>query len=249
MNKKFIIFADNYVGTNLISWITKNYRNDISMVFTLNSNEINEICNKFNISNAVFENEDTSIDLLNKKNLETDLGFLFWWPKLISKKLLSIPKKGFINTHPSYLPHSRGKNYNFWTIVENAPFGVSLHFVEEGIDCGDIVAQKQIHYDWEDNGGTLFKKSRDTMIELFKDSYGDIRNFKFSLKKQNLSKGSFHYEKEMHDASIIDLNKNFTAKELLNLLRARTMDGYPGCYFYEDSNKYEINISINKLKD
>lgn len=87
-----------------------------------------------------------------------DLGILAWWPNIISPRLFALPKVGFVNTHPSYLPHNRGRNPNFWSIVEERPFGVSLHFVEQAVDAGRILAQRQIDYGWEDTGETIYKK-------------------------------------------------------------------------------------------
>ena len=113
----------------------------------------------------------------------------------------------FINTHPSFLPYNRGKNYNFWALVEQVPFGATLHFVDEGIDSGDIIAQTHIPYGWEDNGGTLYKKAKNAIVSLFKEEYPSIRTLKFPRSKQNLDKGSFHNSEEMGVLSLIDLEK------------------------------------------
>ena len=61
--------------------------------------------------------------------------------------------------HNSYLPYNRGKNPYFWTFIEEKPYGVTIHKVDEGIDTGEIISQKLIQYDWEDNAGTIYEKS------------------------------------------------------------------------------------------
>jgi len=154
--------------------------------------------------------------------------------------------KGFINTHSSLLPYNRGKHYNFWALVEQCPFGVSLHMVEEGIDCGAIVAQKRIEYTWEDTGKTLYSKAILGMNELFIESYSYLRDMNFDTKVQDLSKGSFHLSSELKDASLISLDTHTTPRDLLNLLRARTFDGHPACSFFDQGVEYEVTVQIKK---
>jgi methionyl-tRNA formyltransferase len=80
-------------------------------------------------------------------------------PYLVKEQVINVAKYGVINTHPSLLSHNRGKNYNFWNLVEDAPFGVSLNFVDLGVDNGDIIFQKEIHKIWEDNGRKFILQS------------------------------------------------------------------------------------------
>ena len=248
MRHSVIVFADGDVGAELVSWLAEKYNGDIGIVFTTASNKITETCVARGINTAVFSSEIDAISVIKYHKLRPALGFLIWWPRILTSKLLEVASTGFINTHPSLLPYARGKHYNFWTLVEGAPFGVSMHFVDEGIDSGDVVAQKMIQYGWEDNGGSLFLKAKDAMIELFKDSFERIRDSDYRAKQQDLSKGSFHFGAELDIASQIFLDQNYTARDLLNLLRARTMEHQPACYFFENSEKYEVQIMIKRIQ-
>ena len=247
MAKKLLIFADGDVGIAIVSWLAKYHHNNIALIFTISDNEISKICKNFGIETVIFSCFEKVIAEISERKISPELGFLVWWPKILTKEIISIADFGFINTHPSLLPYARGKNYNFWTLVECSPFGVSMHFVEEGIDCGDIVAQRRIKYNWEDNGGSLFNKAKKEMIELFKENFERLRDKNFTAVKQNLPNGTFHFSKEMDIASQIFLDQNYSARHLLNLLRARTMESFPACYFYDDGDKYEVRITINKL--
>ncbi len=175
-----------------------------------------------------------------------DIGVLAWWPKIIRRPLLAMPKQGFINTHPSLLPYNRGKHYNFWALVEQAPFGVSLHFVEEETDSGDIVTQANLPYDWGDNGATLYAKACHETVRLFKETYPIIRTLTIPRHKQDLSQGSFHYAWELEPASVIDLDQHYKARDLLNLIRARTFPGHPACWFSDAGSDYEVRIEIKR---
>jgi methionyl-tRNA formyltransferase len=187
-------------------------------------------------------------EYISRRELKIDIGVLAWWPKLIKQPLIGMPKHGFINTHPSMLPHNRGKHYNFWTIVEQAPFGVSLHMIDDGIDSGDVIAQNPIHYGWEDNGETLYGKAQESMVRLFRDVYPDIRSLDFPRQKQNLSLGSFHRAAELDSACRIEIDRNYRARDILNLLRARTFAGHPACWFCDKGEMFEVRIDIKRKK-
>nr|WP_315479639.1 formyltransferase family protein [uncultured Rhodoferax sp.] len=242
---KLLLLCDARVGNEIANWLLENYLEDVGAIVTVSENEVYTAACTKKIPSFVFESEaQLKHQLLSLAPF--DLGVLAWWPKLISPAILALSNCGFINTHPSLLPHNRGKHYNFWALVEQAPFGVSLHFVDEGIDSGDIVAQQAIPYDWVDTGATLYVKASQAMVELFKSAYPQIRSGAISRVPQDLRQGSLHYSKEIDAASMIELDKKYTARELINLMRARTFAGYPACRFEANGEMYEISVNINR---
>jgi methionyl-tRNA formyltransferase len=242
---KLLLMYDAQVGCFIAEWLLENYPGDIGAVVALNENAVCGGARSKGIHSFLFESETRLLsDLSNLAPF--DLGILAWWPKLISPAVIALASGGFINTHPSLLPYNRGKHYNFWALVEQVPFGVSLHFVDEGIDSGDIVAQLPITYDWEDTGETLYVKATQAMVKLFKLAYPQIHNGSYQRVPQDLNGGSLHYAKELDIVSKIDLNKNYNARELINLLRARTFFGYPSCHFEENGVTYEISVNIKR---
>ena len=63
---------------------------------------------------------------------------------IIGKEFLKIPSIGVINRHNALLPKNRGRLTPFWVLYKGErKTGVSIHFVEEGIDSGDIIIQEQ----------------------------------------------------------------------------------------------------------
>ena len=241
-----VIFADGYVGFNLIKWLVENYLNDIALIVTTDENQIFHFCHKKNLNLYIYKNDSEYLDYLKTNNINIDLGLLLWWPKILKKEIINSSKNGFINTHPSLLPFNRGKHFSFWSIIEGSPFGVTLHFVEEGIDSGNIIKQSTIQYDWEDTGETLYKKAQSEMINLFQENYNLFRSLKIKSIAQDTTKGSFHLSSEINQASQLDLNEFKKVKDLLNLLRAKTFEGHDGCSFIDDGIEYQIKISIKR---
>ena len=134
--KKIIIFADSKVGFDIVNYLISNHSNDIQKVITIQKNDVEDLCKYNDIPYLRFESEEKLIPFLQKTQI--DLGILAWGPKIISKKLISLPEDGFINLHNSFLPFNRGKHPYFWTFIENCPYGVTIHKVDEGIDTGEI---------------------------------------------------------------------------------------------------------------
>ena len=245
--KKIILFADSYVGYEVIKFFLNNYKEDIASVVCLEENKIFHLASSSNVNCKVYSNEKDLIKYL--KSIAFDVGILAWWPKIISTKLISIPKLGFINTHNSYLPHNRGKHPYFWAIVEKKKYGATLHWVDEGIDTGDIIAQKHIDYDWEDNAETLYNKSLNEIIKLFSEFYPKFRSGEINSYPQS-NDSSFHLASELDKFSEIDLEKSYKARDLLNIIRARTTSSnkFKSAFFKDGKEKFRVKITIKKSK-
>lgn len=245
---RLVALADGQVGAECVEWLIAHYRSDLELIVTVSENAISAAAREAGVRTTVFGGSESLAAMIGEYCQPPDLGLLLWWPNIIKAPLIALPRLGFINTHPSLLPYNRGKHYNFWAIVEQAPFGVTLHKVEEGIDTGPIIAQSRLSYGWEDTGETLFLRARQAMIQLLKESYGSLRAGKITLLPQDLEKGSFHRADEIDKASWIDLDNPTTPRDLLNRIRARVFPGRPSCRFEDDGRAYEVTVSIKEIK-
>ena len=243
---KTLLFAEGDVGLEITKHMITYFPQDLIAVFVTDENAISEAARAANIPYRIFRSSDEDATYIRENGYDPELGILAWWPRLIKQPLLGLPTLGFLNTHPSFLPYNRGKHYNFWTLVEQSPFGVSLHFVDEGIDTGDTVAQQKIEYDWEDDGESLYFKAQQSLKQLFIDTYPLVRVGNVVRKAQDLSTGSFHKSNEIESASKIDLDSSMQVRRLLNQLRARTFAGKPACWFEDNGQTYEVRIDITR---
>lgn len=79
---------------------------------------------------------------------------------IIKKALLDIPKIGVINRHNALLPKNRGRLTPFWVLYkQEKETGVSIHFVEEGIDSGDIIVQEKFKVEKHDTFNSIVQKN------------------------------------------------------------------------------------------
>lgn len=178
---------------------------------------------------------------------QPDIGILAWWPYLLDRRLLGAATLGFLNFHPSLLPHQRGKHYYFWAIVERSPFGVTIHWATPEVDAGPIAFQRRIQVTWEDTGATLFIKAREEMLELFRDSLPTIVAGEIPRMSQPPGEWRAHRADELDPASRIDLDRSYQARELLDLIRARTFPPDGGARFTDHDGEYRVMVDIERL--
>lgn len=235
-----IFFVDGQVGERIAHYICTEYPHDVAAFVTTAANALHADLQRS--GNPTLVATDDSVLSFAR---DCDWGFLVWWPQIIREPLIGAPKHGFLNTHPSLLPHARGKHTTFWTLSKALPFGVSLHRVTPLVDSGAILAQQEIHYGWSDDSQSLYQRAQEAMISLFIAEYPKLRANMATFVEQN-SDIPAHFAREIESASRINLDETYVARDILNLLRARTMLGQPACWFNEDGNRYEVRISITR---
>ena len=93
------------------------------------------------------------------QQLDVDAAVVCSFNYKIPKVLLNSTKDGFINVHPSLLPKYRGGNpYSRVIMNGEADTGVTIHFMDEGFDTGDIIIQKGYHIHSKATMGTIFNE-------------------------------------------------------------------------------------------
>ncbi|MDH3667222.1 MAG: formyltransferase family protein [Paracoccaceae bacterium] len=241
-----LLLAHDTVGLEIAEFLLTRYGDDIAAVVTTEEDDISALARAHSVKTLVYQSADGVADALNQP---LDVGILAWWPKIIPSELIAIPARGFVNTHPSLLPQNRGKHTSFWAIVEEAPFGATVHSVDSGIDSGGVITQREISYDWCDTAKDLHCKAKAVSAALFKEVYPELRAGPIAARPQPFGDGSYHRSSEINTASRIDLDRAYTGREFLNLLRARTYPGFPGCRFQDAGETYEVTVTIRKVDD
>ena len=189
-------------------------------------------------------NSPAVIEELKKRSI--DLVLLLWWPGIIKGEAIAAATIGWINLHTSLLPYNRGMYPYYWAIVEGTPFGATLHFINEKIDAGAILFQREIPIAITDTGESLYARLMETALDLFKTNYHKITRLDFTPREQEKTKVTFHLAKDIEPHSQIDLEKAYRARELLDIIRARTFWNGNSAYFFKDGKKYWVRIDITE---
>ena len=90
--------------------------------------------------------------------LEPELCVSMSYDQILRKPLLDVPRRGFVNFHAGKLPYYRGRNVINWAIINNeSSIGLTAHYVDEGIDTGDIIVQHTLPIGWKDSYGDVLE--------------------------------------------------------------------------------------------
>ena len=134
-----------------------------------------------------------NIDLLKIDNI--DFIISFGYRHIISRHVVEYFKKRAINLHISYLPWNRGADPNLWSFLENTPKGVSIHYIDEKLDNGDILVQRNITYKMDDTLRTTYNRLIEAMENLFIAHWYDIINNNIVPQQQKV-RGTYHSSKD-----------------------------------------------------
>ncbi len=112
---------------------------------------------KWNIPVFEVENIGDKVDLI--QSLAPDLIVMCGWRQIIPSSLLAIPKQGIIGFHPTLLPIGRGPAPIINSIIEGVTeTGVTMYYLDEGLDCGDIVGQSKFSITEDDYAIDVYNK-------------------------------------------------------------------------------------------
>ncbi|AEH36987.1 methionyl-tRNA formyltransferase [Halopiger xanaduensis] len=166
--------------------------------------------------------------------------------RLVPESILEIPTEGCVNLHPAYLPYNRGANPNVWSIVDNTPAGVTLHYMDSSLDTGDIIARRTVPTDFEDTGKDLYRRLEDAQVDLFRDAWPDIEAGDPSTITQDSDAGTYHETTDFKELCRLDPDETVRVKEFLDRLRALTFPPYDNAEIEVDGETYYVDIDITK---
>lgn len=159
--------------------------------------------------------------------LQPDLAVLAFVTDIIPEKLINVPSFGTICYHPSILPRHRGASAINWAIIQgDTRTGLTILWVDKGIDTGPILLQKEVEIGPDDTTGSLYFKTLFPMgIDAIVEAVELIKKGKAPRIPQEESKAT--YEPPCDDR-VAFVNFEKPIKEIYNLIRG--CDPQPGAY-------------------
>ncbi len=178
------------------------------------------------------------------RKLECDIAVSVLFGYVLRPDFLELPSAGCVNLHPSLLPYNRGAHPNVWSIIEGTPAGATLHYIDVGVDSGDIIAQCEVAVESIDTGETLYRRLERASLELFKETWPTLRSGTARRFTRNCAVGTSHRASDIARIDEIDLDGSYKARDLINLIRARTFSPYPGAYFRINGRKVFLRLEL-----
>ncbi len=166
--------------------------------------------------------------------LQADVACVACFTRRIPPAVLRIPPLGILNLHPSLLPAYRGPSPLFWQLRDGAPTGCTVHYMNEGLDTGDITAQAELPLPdgitWSDAERLLMLGGLELLRGVVHDlSRGIVR------RRPQPAGGSYQPSPTVDDFS---LSTEWPARRAFNFMRGTADQGHP----------YRIEIAGNEVR-
>ena len=171
------------------------------------------------------------------KKLTTDLNVLAFVTDIIPGGILNHPKHGSIQYHPSLLPKHRGKSAINWAVIQGEKrTGLSIFWVDAGIDTGPILLQKEVEIGPEDTTGSLyFNKLFPMGVDALMEGLDMVKSGRAPRITQDKSQATYEPPCEEPHGRI---HWDRPLAELYNLIRG--CDPQPGAYCLHEQKKVKI---------
>ena len=178
------------------------------------------------------------------KSYNTDLLVSMSFNQIFKSSILAVPKIGVINCHAGKLPFYRGRNILNWALINDEKyFGITVHFVDEGIDTGDIIKQNIYPITDLDDYNSLLNVAYVECAIILYDSIKEIQNGSYNRIIQSaIHPIGFYCGTRGKGDEVINWNQ--TSRQLFNFIRAINK---PGPMATSSLNGKDIRINKAKL--
>ena len=175
------------------------------------------------------------------KEINPDLIVVVAYGKILPKEIIDIPKYGIINVHSSLLPKYRGASPIHSAILNgDTESGVSIMYIEEGLDSGDVILQESCDILESDTLGTLHDKLKDLGAIGLEKALKLIEAGKVEATKQDESLATFVKPITKEQAKI---DWNNIKEVIFNQIRG--LNPFPAAYTFNEKNE---NIKVYKTE-
>lgn len=168
--------------------------------------------------------------------LGPDYIVVTFYDQILSPAVIDIPTKGAINLHMALTEDYRGCYSTTWAIINGTPeSGVTLHWIDPGIDSGDIIAQVHHELDPDDTGKSLYLTLTQLGIAMFEHEWPRI--LAGTADRRPPDKLGRYYRREFPDH---DISQYMGGDGWDRWVRALTFDPFPRPYFRLGERIFEI---------
>jgi methionyl-tRNA formyltransferase len=138
--------------------------------------------------------DPVDVEILKKHRVEFAVSYRY--RHLVKEAVIECLRGRIINLHISLLPWNRGADPNLWSFLEDTPKGVTIHYIDRGLDTGDIVAQREVTFDQgEATLATTYERLNKEIIELFREQWPLVMRGQASRVPQPAG-GTFHRSRD-----------------------------------------------------
>jgi methionyl-tRNA formyltransferase len=176
------------------------------------------------------------------KQYDCDLFVSMSFNQIFMDEIMNLPRFKTINCHAGKLPFYRGRNILNWALInDEKEFGITVHYIDSGIDTGDIIIQRCFPINDNDDYSTLLNTSYEECANILYDALslffeGNVKR----IKQKSIHPSGFYCGKRTEGDEIINWHQ--TSREIFNFIRAICAPG-PKATTYLGKQQIKINSS------
>jgi methionyl-tRNA formyltransferase len=169
-----------------------------------------------------------------------DLFVSMSFNQIFKKRLYSLPIHGTINCHAGKLPFYRGRNILNWALInDEMEFGITVHYIDDGIDTGDIINQKSYEITDEDTYSTLLERAYLGCADVLYEAIEKIREGRVQrLPQSKFNSPGFYCSQRIQGDEHLSWRQS--SREVFNFVRAICTPG-PQARTFLDKKEIYIN--------
>lgn len=176
-----------------------------------------------------------------------DLGVAVAYGKIFRPNVLALPKLGIINVHFSLLPLLRGAAPVQQALINgHTKTGISIFWIDEGLDDGDLILQRELEIDPQDNAHTLFEKLVPLGVTCLQEALTQIADGKIVRQKQT---GAPTFAPMLTKEMALLCPAELSAKEMHNRVRGLACGPKPKIPFTRQQNTEQLTLLHTELAD
>lgn len=182
-------------------------------------------------------NTEENYELL--RSFHADIFVVVAYGKLLKKEIFAMPPLGTINIHASLLPAYRGAAPIHWAVINGeTESGVTIMYIDQGMDEGDMILSRALPIGPEENTGSLHDRLCDLGSEMIVEVLDAMAKGTAARVPQDHSKATYA---ALLTKELERLNWAEPAAKLHDLIRG--LDPWPGTYGFYNGKRLKISCS------
>lgn len=152
------------------------------------------------------------------KESDYELAVSYSYRFIIAGEVIEALKGNIVNLHISMLPFNRGANPNEWSFLDGTPQGVTIHYMDEKLDKGRILAQQAVSFDHELTLAQCYNRLHEMIQELFRQIFV-YYDYWQEMAKLPVGKGTYHCVADFKPYEAIWADREIKVSEFLRLAK------------------------------
>lgn len=252
---RFAFAGDRDLSVTILRWLVDQGARPLALLVTergkaSHADELVQICDFLAPEDVLRGKSFRKPEHLSRlRELDLDYVIGIHFPYIIPPEVLEVPRLGVLNLHPAFLPYNRGWHTPSWAILEGTPIGATLHFMDTGVDTGDIVHQEQLEVSAGDTAHGLYARLKQLEVDVFKRAWPKLLAGNLRRQQQDPAAGTFHKRSELFTDGVqrICLDDVSRAGDLLCRLRAlTTSEPAEAAYYDVAGRRYRVQVVIHE---